>query len=109
MTPELRPLWWSAGSGSFSSTGTLAPERAACNAALAPIAPEPTTSTSASRTRRPTVPTDKDSFRGRTLARSGVLLRVLVTGGAGFIGSNFVHHLFHAHAGTSTGCCPDHA
>lgn len=35
--------------------------------------------------------------------------RVLVTGGAGFIGSNFVHHLFHTHAGVDpTGCCPDH-
>lgn len=35
-------------------------------------------------------------------------MRVLVTGGAGFIGSNFVHHLFHLH-GAPAPCCPDHA
>ena len=35
--------------------------------------------------------------------------RILVTGGSGFIGSNFVHHLLHAHAGAPAGCCPDHA
>src|SRR5437773_4314656 len=37
-------------------------------------------------------------------------LRVLVTGGAGFIGSNFVHHLFHTHAAVdAASCCPEHA
>ncbi|HEX2022233.1 MAG TPA: dTDP-glucose 4,6-dehydratase [Candidatus Thermoplasmatota archaeon] len=35
--------------------------------------------------------------------------RVLVTGGAGFIGSNFVHHLLHARAGAPAPCCPDQA
>lgn len=35
-------------------------------------------------------------------------MRVLVTGGAGFIGSNFVHYLLHQ-AGAPAGCCPDHA
>lgn len=36
--------------------------------------------------------------------------RILITGGAGFIGSNFVHHLFHKHANVpSATCCPDHA
>jgi len=34
--------------------------------------------------------------------------RILVTGGAGFIGSNFIHHLFHLH-GAPAPCCPDHA
>ena len=34
--------------------------------------------------------------------------RLLVTGGAGFIGSNFVHHVFHLH-GAPAACCPDHA
>ena len=36
--------------------------------------------------------------------------RILVTGGAGFIGSNFVHHLLHAYGGASPkACCPDQA
>jgi dTDP-glucose 4,6-dehydratase len=35
-------------------------------------------------------------------------LRVLVTGGAGFIGSNYVHHMLHSRAGASAACCPDH-
>jgi len=32
--------------------------------------------------------------------------RILVTGGAGFIGSNFIHHLLHR-AGHAAACCPD--
>lgn len=32
--------------------------------------------------------------------------RLLVTGGAGFIGSNFVHHVFHR-SGAAHDCCPD--
>jgi dTDP-glucose 4,6-dehydratase len=36
-------------------------------------------------------------------------VRLLVTGGAGFIGSNFIHHAFHARAGAPAACCPDHA
>ena len=32
-----------------------------------------------------------------------------MTGGAGFIGSNFVHHLFHMRGAPHAGCCPDHA
>ncbi len=36
--------------------------------------------------------------------------RLLVTGGSGFIGSNFVHHVLHAHGGAPwASCCPDHA
>lgn len=36
--------------------------------------------------------------------------RLLVTGGAGFIGSNFIHHVLHAYGGApSAACCPDHA
>ncbi|MGQ0537218.1 MAG: dTDP-glucose 4,6-dehydratase [Methanobacteriota archaeon] len=36
-------------------------------------------------------------------------MRFLVTGGAGFIGSNLVHHLAHVHAGVDASrCCPDH-
>jgi dTDP-glucose 4,6-dehydratase len=36
--------------------------------------------------------------------------RILVTGGAGFIGSNFVHHVLHAYGGAPwKECCPDHA
>lgn len=35
-------------------------------------------------------------------------MRILITGGAGFIGSNFIHHLLHAGGlGDSTACCPD--
>lgn len=34
--------------------------------------------------------------------------RILVTGGAGFIGANFVHHLLHTHGGVRAVCCPDH-
>ena len=34
-------------------------------------------------------------------------MRLLVTGGAGFIGSNFVHHVLHARAGVASPCCPD--
>ncbi len=34
-------------------------------------------------------------------------MRVLVTGGAGFIGSNLVHHLVHASGQASPACCPD--
>lgn len=34
-------------------------------------------------------------------------MRLLVTGGAGFIGSNHIHHVLHAHAGVEAGCCPD--
>jgi dTDP-glucose 4,6-dehydratase len=38
------------------------------------------------------------------------LTSLLVTGGAGFIGSNYVHHVLHSRAGApSAGCCPDHA
>ncbi|MHB8603780.1 MAG: dTDP-glucose 4,6-dehydratase [Thermoplasmatota archaeon] len=36
-------------------------------------------------------------------------MRVLVTGGSGFIGSNFIHHLFHARGGAPAACCPDEA
>ena len=35
------------------------------------------------------------------------MTRVLVTGGAGFIGSNYVHHLLHSRAGAPAACCPD--
>lgn len=36
--------------------------------------------------------------------------KLLVTGGSGFIGSNFLHHLFHrASDGAAPTCCPDHA
>ena len=35
--------------------------------------------------------------------------RILVTGGAGFIGSNYVHHLLHSRAGAPSACCPDEA
>lgn len=36
-------------------------------------------------------------------------MRILVTGGAGFIGANFVHHLLHRHGGIpASECCPDH-
>lgn len=35
--------------------------------------------------------------------------RILVTGGAGFIGSNFIHHLFHLCGAPWAACCPDHA
>jgi dTDP-glucose 4,6-dehydratase len=34
--------------------------------------------------------------------------RILVTGGAGFIGSNYVHHVLHSRAGAPAACCPDH-
>jgi dTDP-glucose 4,6-dehydratase len=37
------------------------------------------------------------------------LTRVLVTGGCGFIGSNYVHHVLHARGAAPAGCCPDHA
>jgi dTDP-glucose 4,6-dehydratase len=36
-------------------------------------------------------------------------VRLLVTGGAGFIGSNFIHHVFHRWAGADSICCPDAA
>jgi dTDP-glucose 4,6-dehydratase len=35
--------------------------------------------------------------------------RLLVTGGAGFIGSTYVHHVLHGRAGVPAGCCPDQA
>ena len=36
--------------------------------------------------------------------------RLLVTGGSGFIGSNFIHHVLHAYGGAPWAtCCPDHA
>ncbi|MBW3583600.1 MAG: dTDP-glucose 4,6-dehydratase [Euryarchaeota archaeon] len=36
-------------------------------------------------------------------------MRILVTGGAGFIGANFVHHLLHRHGSVPADtCCPDH-
>lgn len=35
--------------------------------------------------------------------------RILVTGGHGFIGSNYVHHLLHSRAGVPSACCPDQA
>ncbi len=35
--------------------------------------------------------------------------RLLVTGGAGFIGSNFIHHVLHAYGGAPAACCPDQA
>jgi dTDP-glucose 4,6-dehydratase len=35
--------------------------------------------------------------------------RILVTGGAGFIGSNFIHHLLHTRSGADARCCPDTA
>lgn len=37
-----------------------------------------------------------------------MLVRILVTGGAGFIGSNYVHHVLHTRAGAPADCCPDH-
>ena len=36
-------------------------------------------------------------------------MRILVTGGSGFIGSNHIHHLLHARAGAPAACCPDEA
>lgn len=36
-------------------------------------------------------------------------MRLLVTGGAGFIGSTFVHHVLHASGVAPAGCCPDAA
>lgn len=36
-------------------------------------------------------------------------MRILVTGGAGFIGSNFIHHLSHRAGAPHASCCPDHA
>jgi dTDP-glucose 4,6-dehydratase len=35
------------------------------------------------------------------------MTNVLVTGGAGFIGSNYVHHVLHSRAGVTAACCPD--
>jgi dTDP-glucose 4,6-dehydratase len=35
-------------------------------------------------------------------------MRLLVTGGCGFIGSNFIHHVLHR-AGVGSPCCPDEA
>jgi dTDP-glucose 4,6-dehydratase len=35
--------------------------------------------------------------------------RLLITGGAGFIGSNYVHHVLHSRANVPAACCPDHA
>ena len=35
------------------------------------------------------------------------MTRVLVTGGAGFIGSNYIHHVLHARGGVPSPCCPD--
>src|SRR2546422_11490866 len=46
MTPLLRLLWCWAGRDSFPRISTRAPARARCRAALAPIAPAPTTTTS---------------------------------------------------------------
>src|SRR2546422_1301191 len=46
MTPLLRLLWCWAGRDSFSRISTRAPARPRCRAALAPIAPAPTTTTS---------------------------------------------------------------
>ncbi|HUR24790.1 MAG TPA: dTDP-glucose 4,6-dehydratase [Candidatus Thermoplasmatota archaeon] len=38
------------------------------------------------------------------------MTRIIVTGGAGFIGSNYVHHVLHSRAGApAAACCPDHA
>ncbi|MFA5945093.1 MAG: dTDP-glucose 4,6-dehydratase, partial [Candidatus Thermoplasmatota archaeon] len=36
-------------------------------------------------------------------------MRLLVTGGSGFIGSNYVHHVLHSRLGAPARCCPDHA
>ena len=36
-------------------------------------------------------------------------MRLLVTGGAGFIGSNYVHNVLHGRAGAPAPCCPDQA
>ena len=36
------------------------------------------------------------------------MTRILVTGGAGFIGSNYVHQVLHSRAGAPASCCPDH-
>lgn len=36
-------------------------------------------------------------------------MRILLTGGAGFIGSNFVHYVLHRYLGASADCCPDQA
>lgn len=37
------------------------------------------------------------------------MTRVLVTGGAGFIGSNYIHHVLHSRGNAEATCCPDHA
>ena len=37
------------------------------------------------------------------------MTRMLVTGGAGFIGSNYVHHVLHTRGQAPAACCPDHA
>mgnify|MGYP001261143442 CR=1 FL=1 len=35
--------------------------------------------------------------------------KFLVTGGSGFIGSNFIHHIFHKYCGIDySNCCPEH-
>jgi dTDP-glucose 4,6-dehydratase len=43
------------------------------------------------------------------MTRASLPTRVLVTGGAGFIGSNYVHHVLHGRGGAPAACCPDHA
>lgn len=35
------------------------------------------------------------------------MARILVTGGCGFIGSTFIHHLLHRRNGIPSSCCPD--
>jgi dTDP-glucose 4,6-dehydratase len=37
------------------------------------------------------------------------MTRLLVTGGSGFIGWNYVHHALHGRGGVPASCCPDHA
>ena len=53
MTPELRPVWCRAISGSFSSTVTACPRRVSSYAVASPTMPAPATTTSATVTSLP--------------------------------------------------------
>src|SRR3954453_20378995 len=84
-TPELRPVWCSAGSGSLSRTATRRPGRRrwSSRAAASPTIPAPTKTASTS-------PGGASAVMPARVLRVAVTPQALVTGATGFVGGKLI-------------------